>query len=293
MYYLEAIFGKTLGRIVFHLFQAIIGVIAVVVDVVISLVFSHYQKSPAELELSLGSSSELEHEDISTFFYKAGGNRKPGTLTLRSQAKTGGRQFAQSSKQMHIYDLLGSEVKPKRVARVASQVEAQGILSATDADRQLVTQIIAAATEVYQNLGAGLKQEVYQEGLYIELAELDMICNVSKTNGLRYKGVRIGRERGDLLVEDRCKVNLRSATSLVGRDFVNAKNEIVSEGLDLGLVINFGAQGIECRRVYHPKRRLIYNSQNQNKLAMLSASKSKSTRKAKAKTRSSSRRRAA
>lgn len=252
MYYLSGIFGKGLWQVVLAFVFFANGLLICVVRTFSALLGFDLDKT-IEIE---AAKSRINSTQVQL-------------LELR-------KSYGSSTRQMHIYDEAVAETP---VSNSSLFTVAEGAASDfMKVDHQLMSRIIDAAKEVYCVLGAGLEQEVYQEGLHLELREEGLASRISKTHGRSYKGSTIGRQHGDLLIEGRCKVNLRVESSIKGGDFVSAKDGIVKESLDLGILINFGVNGVECRRVYHPKRRLMYNRHQQKPLERRSKKKSRKRR---------------
>ncbi len=102
--------------------------------------------------------------------------------------------------------------------------------------------LIGACFEVYNTLGSGFLEEVYQESLEIELA-LRGIPFVAKPRlKLAYKGHTLRKEyEADLLVQDTIVVELKAAKSFAPEHEAQLINYLKTTGKHVGYLVNFGA----------------------------------------------------
>ena len=112
-------------------------------------------------------------------------------------------------------------------------------------DNSLTDAIINAAIEVHRTFGPGLKEEVYEAALAIELDSRNIKCQRQVPVPVMYKGVDIGDpahpKRIDLLVEDSVIVECKALAA--ARDPVfraQCLTYLKMTGLTVGLVLNFG-----------------------------------------------------
>ena len=112
-------------------------------------------------------------------------------------------------------------------------------------ENELTEAIIGAAIEVHKVLGPGLKEEVYEAALAVELGLRGIECKRQVPVKVTYKGVDIGDsnhpKRIDLLVRDAVVVECKALAS--ARDPVfraQCLTYLKMTGLRTGLVLNFG-----------------------------------------------------
>ena len=85
--------------------------------------------------------------------------------------------------------------------------------------------------------------EMQKQGLGFE-RELEM--------PLFYDEQPIGSRRVDFLVENTVMVELKALTKLEDVHLAQGLNYLVAYKVDLGLLLNFGAQSLEVKRLRHP-----------------------------------------
>jgi GxxExxY protein len=109
--------------------------------------------------------------------------------------------------------------------------------------------IIGAAMEVHRQLGCGFLEPVYQEALAIELANQAVPFRREVELPVFYKGQKLNASyRADFICFDEIVVELKALAKLGGIEEAQLINYLKATGLDLGLLINFGARSLEYRR---------------------------------------------
>jgi GxxExxY protein len=129
--------------------------------------------------------------------------------------------------------------------RVPAPVE----LNATGRDSQTHA-IIGAAIEVHRELGNGFLEPVYQDALSIELAQRSVPFQREVPLPIVYKKVPLATTyRADFVCFDEIIVELKALKALTTLEQARILNYLKATGLRRGLLINFGALRIECKRV--------------------------------------------
>ena len=102
--------------------------------------------------------------------------------------------------------------------------------------------IVGAAFEVYNELGAGFMEPVYQEAMEIELGLRGLPFVSQPALPLSYKGHRLQKEYiADLIVFDSLIVELKALNQLTPREEAQLLNYLKATGKKVGLLINFGS----------------------------------------------------
>ena len=107
--------------------------------------------------------------------------------------------------------------------------------------KEEVYQIVGAAMVVYNELGWGFLEAVYQEALEIELRERGIPFESQKDLRILYKGKPLKKSYTcDLLCFGAFMVELKTQAKLANPDRGQLLNYLKSTGLQLGLLFNFG-----------------------------------------------------
>ena len=95
--------------------------------------------------------------------------------------------------------------------------------------------------KVYNTLGNGFQEVIYQRCLAIEMERADIDFGREVDQTIFYDGVAVGTRRADFIVANRVLVELKALTALEDVHIAQAKNYVVAYGFRIGLLINFGA----------------------------------------------------
>lgn len=121
-------------------------------------------------------------------------------------------------------------------------------------EETLTGQVIGCAMKVHCALGPGFVESVYQNALAHELRRTGLPLEVQKSVKVRYGGVVVGDFVVDLLVAGRVLVENKAVRAL-GKDHeVQLVNYLTATGIEIGLLLNFGASSLEVKRKYRTYR---------------------------------------
>lgn len=109
--------------------------------------------------------------------------------------------------------------------------------------------IIACAMEVHKKIGPGYPEYIYHRALIIEFKLQDVIFEDEFEIKIYYKGEQVGIRRVDFLVEKEIPVEIKAATELSDLNIAQAKNYLEAGGIEIGLLINFGASSLQFKRM--------------------------------------------
>lgn len=112
-------------------------------------------------------------------------------------------------------------------------------------------EIMGAAFEVYNNLGSGFLEEVYQQSMEIELDRRQIPCKPQQGLRLHYKDVPLRKMYiADIIAFDSMIIELKAVSTLTHDHFAQLMNYLRASRLCVGYLINFGNPGkLEWRRI--------------------------------------------
>jgi len=116
----------------------------------------------------------------------------------------------------------------------------------------LTSKIIAAAQEVHRVLGPGFREVIYQRALSRELPSHNLGYEREVNIDVIYKGEKVGRKRVDFIVGDDSgdvMVEIKAKAALEPVDFVQALSYLKASGYKVGLLLNFGGERLEIKRL--------------------------------------------
>lgn len=113
--------------------------------------------------------------------------------------------------------------------------------------------IIGSAMEVHRILGNGFQEVVYQRSLSIEMNLRNIAHQREFEMPLFYKGYDVGGRRVDFLVMAEISVEIKAVINLEDIHLAQAKNYLEAYNLETGLLINFGSNSLQYKRLFNKK----------------------------------------
>ena len=115
---------------------------------------------------------------------------------------------------------------------------------------ELSEKIIGCAYKVYNILGYGFLEKIYENAMAIEFYKLGLQFKQQYPIKVYYEKENVGDFNADFFVENRIIVELKSAANLIKKHEVQLVNYLNATRQPIGLLINFGPEGVEIKRKY-------------------------------------------
>ncbi len=112
----------------------------------------------------------------------------------------------------------------------------------------LTEKIIGCAYQVYNKMGYGFLESVYEKCMLIELRKAGLKSEYQKPITVQYDREVVGQFVADIFVEGTIIIELKSVKTIAKAHEVQLVNYLVATGKDVGLLINFGEQKVEVKR---------------------------------------------
>ena len=106
--------------------------------------------------------------------------------------------------------------------------------------QELTDKIICAFYNVYNSLGHGFLEKVYENALALELTKLDLSVTKQESVKVYYDGVQVGDYFADIVVNGLVILELKSAEALKNEHFAQLTNYLKATDKEIGLLLNFG-----------------------------------------------------
>jgi len=116
--------------------------------------------------------------------------------------------------------------------------------------KEITDSILKAYYAVYNQLGYGFLEKVYQNAMYFELKSKGLKVEAQKQIKVYFKNQLVGEYFADLLIEDKVIVELKACELLMNAHVAQTMNYLKATKIEIGLVLNFGEEPEFKRIVY-------------------------------------------
>ncbi len=120
----------------------------------------------------------------------------------------------------------------------------------TDENPDPVTaRIIGCAFKVFNTLGYGFLEKVYENALAHELRKAGFAVEQQKPLPVFYDGIVVGDYYADLVIDGAIVIELKTAKAIDDSHIAQGLNYLRAGNTRRGLILNFGPQRVEIRRL--------------------------------------------
>ena len=121
--------------------------------------------------------------------------------------------------------------------------------------KDLTDTILKVYYDVYNELGFGFLEKVYQNSMYLELKAKGFYVEPQKRIKVYFKGVEVGEYFADLVVNELVILELKSAECIVQEFEFQLINYLKATEIEVGLLLNFGKKPEFRRKVFENSRK--------------------------------------
>lgn len=118
---------------------------------------------------------------------------------------------------------------------------------------ELTYSIIGCAMKVHNTLGNGFQEVIYQRCLALELEKKHIKFARELEMPIYYADTEVGTRRADFVIEEKVLVEIKAVIKLEDVHLAQALNYLQAYRIDIGLLINFGSNSLEYKRLYRKK----------------------------------------
>ncbi|MBI1916188.1 MAG: GxxExxY protein [Planctomycetes bacterium] len=115
--------------------------------------------------------------------------------------------------------------------------------------------IIKAFYHVYNKLGYGFLEKVYENSLALTLRKWGLAVEQQKPVTVEFEGEPVGEYFADLLVADRVILELKATDEISPAHDAQLLNYLKATNVEVGLVLNFGPKAEFRRKVFTNERK--------------------------------------
>jgi len=113
---------------------------------------------------------------------------------------------------------------------------------------KITESIIGCAYRVYNKMGFGFLESVYEKCLLIEMRKAGLDTETQKPITVYYDGEVVGEFVADMIVNDYIIIELKSVRRIIKAHETQLVNYLVATGKPVGLILNFGESKVEIKR---------------------------------------------
>lgn len=121
---------------------------------------------------------------------------------------------------------------------------------------KLTYKVIGCSMKIHNILGNGFQEVIYQRCLAIELEKEKINFQREKEQAIYYEGIKVGTRKADFVIENKIIVELKAVINLEDLHLVQTKNYLVAYDFPIGLLINFGNQSLQYKKIFHPTKKI-------------------------------------
>jgi GxxExxY protein len=121
---------------------------------------------------------------------------------------------------------------------------------------KLTEKIIGCAYRVYNKMGFGFLESVYEKCLMIELKKEGLAALSQVPIHVEYEGEVVGDFVADILVENAVVLELKSVKRIIRSHEIQVVNYLTATRKEIGLILNFSETKVEVKRKVRSLKRL-------------------------------------
>lgn len=121
---------------------------------------------------------------------------------------------------------------------------------------EITDKIIHSFYTVYNTLGYGFLEKVYENAMMLELIEKGMLAQKQNPIKVHYKEKLIGEYFADIIVEGKVIIELKAAEAIVQEHELQLINYLKATEIEIGLLLNFGKKPEIERKIFTNDRKI-------------------------------------
>ena len=126
--------------------------------------------------------------------------------------------------------------------------------------KELTDKIIHEFYSVYNELGFGFLENVYQNALFFELQNRGFKVEPQKAIDVYYQTQLVGKYKADLIINDLIILELKAVEYLVEEHELQLINYLKATDKEVGLLLNFGMKPEIRRKAFDNNRKNLRKS---------------------------------
>lgn len=125
----------------------------------------------------------------------------------------------------------------------------------TTKHKELTEKIIRIFYRVYNTLGYGFLEKIYENAMMIEFKNEGIPAVAQSPIEVLYKNELVGEYYADILIDDKVIVEIKAARGLALENEAQLLNYLKATNIEVGLLLNFGPKPQIKRKVFDNHRK--------------------------------------
>jgi len=121
--------------------------------------------------------------------------------------------------------------------------------------KELTNQILNAFYEVYNELGNGFLESVYEKAMIIMFEEKGLQAKNQESISVFFHNREVGLFIPDIIVENKVILELKAVRHILPEHEAQLINYLKATNIEVGLLLNFGEKPEFLRRVFNNERK--------------------------------------
>ena len=123
---------------------------------------------------------------------------------------------------------------------------------------ELTDFIICCYYNVYNRLGYGFLEKVYERALALELKQKGLTLAIQHPISVYYHAIKVGDYFCDIIVDNKVIVEVKATNSILAEHEAQLLNYLKATDIEVGLLLNFGPKPQIRRKVFTNNRKKSY-----------------------------------
>ncbi len=125
--------------------------------------------------------------------------------------------------------------------------------------KELTDKIIQGFYEVYNELGCGFLEFVYEKSLALVLIKYGLNVKTQENIDVFFRKQLVGEFRADMIINDRVILELKAVRTLLSEHEAQIINYLKATKYEIGLLLNFGSKPQIKRFIFDNERKTATN----------------------------------
>ncbi len=121
--------------------------------------------------------------------------------------------------------------------------------------KEKTSEILQAFYKVYNTLGYGFLEKVYENAMMIELKKNGLYCKQQQHIDVFYEDAKVGDYFADIFVENLIIIELKAAENIAEPHEYQLLNYLKATDIEVGLLLNFGKKPQFKRKIFTNDRK--------------------------------------